>query len=268
MLKHKYLALFARVTAPAPHHRRFWEIDALRGVAIVMMVIYHLLWDLYFFAILPHIALQAGFWKYFQRTTASLFLILVGVSLAVSYQRDRLVDEKQRVSFTHFLGRGARLFGWGMVISVIVRIAGIGRIDFGVLHLIGFAIIAAYPFLALRWLNLILWGAFYVAGKFLLPGLVQFPWLVWLGLEPPFYTYLDYFPVIPWFGVVLLGIGLGNLLYANSNRQIPVPDIAGWLPVRWLQSLGRYSLRIYLLHQPVLFGMLLCLLFVFGLLRI
>ncbi len=106
-----------------------------------------------------------------------------------------------------------------------------------------------------------------MVGKYLPSGLVHFPWLVWLGLEPPFYTYLDYFPVIPWFGAVLLGIGLGNLLYADTNRPLRVPDISAWLPVRWLQTLGRHSLRIYLLHQLVLFILLLSLLFVFGLVR-
>lgn len=234
----------------------------LRGVAIIMMVIYHLLWDLSFFAVLPNIALQVGFWKYYQRTTASLFLTLVGVSLVVSYQRTRQATGEQRRPFTKFFWRGAQIFSWGMVISLIVRLAGIGKIDFGVLHLIGFAIIAAYPFLAFRWRNIGLWAVFYLAGTFLQPSMVHFPWLVWLGLEPPFYEYLDYFPVIPWFGVVLLGMGLGNLLYAANERCLRLPDVGGWLLCRWLQALGRHSLTIYLLHQPVLFVLILSLLFV------
>lgn len=248
--------------------RRLWEIDALRGVAIIMMVIYHLLWDLYFFAILPNIALQVGFWKYFQRTTATLFLTLVGVSLVITNLRDRQVNPGQRIPFRRFLERGARIFGWGMVISLAVRIAGIGKIDFGILHLIGFTIIAAYPFLEWRWLNLLLWATLYLAGKFLQPGLVSVPWLVWLGLEPPFYDYLDYFPVIPWFGVVLLGIGLGNLLYRDNPNRLPLLDWSRWWPVRWLQALGRRSLPIYLLHQPVLFTLLLSLLFILRLMKL
>jgi len=267
MLINRQQLLSSRAVLAAQQKQRFWEIDTLRGVAIIMMVIYHLMWDLYFFAVLPNIALQVGFWKYFQRTTASLFLTLVGVSLVVSYKRDRQVNLGQRVPFRKFLGRGARIFGWGMVVGLVVRLAGIGKIDFGVLHLIGFAIIAAYPFLEWRWLNLFLWAALYLVGKLLQPGLVQFPWLIWLGLEPPFYNYLDYFPVIPWFGVVLLGIGLGNLLYADNRRRLPFPDWSGWWPVRWLQALGRRSLPIYLLHQLVLFALLLALLFALGLLK-
>ena len=67
--------------------QRYWEIDTLRGVAIVMMVIFHLMWDLVSFAITPDVVLYAGFWKYFQRTTAITFLLLVGVSLTVSSRR-------------------------------------------------------------------------------------------------------------------------------------------------------------------------------------
>lgn len=266
-LTHRPVVQALQVPPSVLRRPRFWEIDALRGVAIIMMVIYHLLWDLYFFAVLPTIALQVGFWRYFQRTTASLFLILVGVSLVVSYQRARHANGGQRTPFIKFFWRGAQIFGWGMVISLIVRLAGIGTIDFGVLHLIGFAIIAAYPFLEFRWLNIGLWALFYLTGTLLHPGLVNFPWLIWLGLEPLSYTYLDYFPIIPWFGVVLLGIGLGNLLYADNHRHWRMPDIGDWLPLRELQFLGRRSLTIYLVHQPVLFVVLLALLFVLGLVK-
>ena len=65
---------------------RFWEVDTLRGVAIVMMVIFHFMWDLWAYRIMPDLVLYAGFWKYFQRTTASLFIVLVGVSMTLSYR--------------------------------------------------------------------------------------------------------------------------------------------------------------------------------------
>lgn len=67
-------------------HRRFWEIDAVRGVAVIMMVIYHLMYDLYSFRITDAI-FTVPFWFYFQRVTASTFIALAGVSLAVLAQR-------------------------------------------------------------------------------------------------------------------------------------------------------------------------------------
>lgn len=245
-------------TRPGPKtiQTRFWEIDALRGVAIVMMIIYHLMWDLWYYRILPDVVLYAGFWKYFQRTCANLFLTLVGVSLAVVAMRRVASSGALRPRFRPYLWRGLRIFGWGMVVSLIVWAAGAGYVHFGVLHLIGFASIAAYPFLRLRWTNLALWAAFFIGGYLLLDVRVDFPWLLWLGLVPDAYYPNDYFPVIPYFGVVLLGAFLGNSLYAPGGRRFSLPDLSRVPPFNLLGWLGRRSLLIYLIHQPLLFVLL------------
>jgi uncharacterized membrane protein len=257
------LGLFSQIkTARAPASSppvaliRLWEIDALRGVAIIMMVIFHLMWDLWFFRILPGVVLYAGFWKYFQRTTAILFLLLVGVSLTVSYRRARERGGENKSLWPKFLVRGLRILGWGMVITLVVWVAGVGYIHFGILHLIGVSIILAYPLLAYRWLNLGLWAIFFVAGGRIQTVQVDFPWLIWLGLHPPGYAPADYFPLIPWLGVVLLGVFLGNTFYGQHGRLIPLPDWSGAPPIRLLQFLGRYSLTIYLIHQPILLAIL------------
>jgi uncharacterized membrane protein len=146
-----------------------------------------------------------------------------------------------------------------MLVTLVVWGAGIGYVHFGVLHLIGFASIASYPLLRQRGLNLLLWAIFFVAGYLLLNMRFGFPWLVWLGLVPYNYYPNDYFPVIPYFGVVLLGIFLGNSLYGPGGRRFMLPDIGQWLPVRGLQFLGRHSLIIYLTHQLALFAILVAL---------
>jgi uncharacterized membrane protein len=83
------------------------------------------------------------------------------------------------------------------------------------------------------------------------------PWLFWLGFEPANHVYVDYFPLLPWFGVVLLGIFAGYTLYGRSGRRFGLPDLSAWQPVEILQGLGAHSLKIYLIHQPVLFAILL-----------
>lgn len=237
---------------------RYWEIDTLRGVAIVMMVIYHFMWDVWAYQILPDVNLFSGFWKYFQRATAGLFLTLVGVSLAVVTLRRVAANAAPSAlpPFRPYLRRGLWIFGWGLVVSLVMWASGTGYVHFGILHLIGFASIAAYPFLRKRWLNLGMWIALNVAGYFLMARTFDFPWLLWLGLIPHAYYPNDYFPVIPYFGVVLLGIFLGNSLYGRDGRRFYLPDIGGVLPLRGLQWLGRHSLVIYLLHQPLLFAIL------------
>lgn len=243
-----------RVT-PRQTTQRFWEVDMLRGVAIVMMIIFHLMWDLWYFRVLPDVVLWAGFWKYFQRTTAILFIVLVGVSLTISYNRAAAKRGTEGL-FLKFLIRGLRIFALGMVVTVVTAALRIGYVDFGVLHLIGFSIAVAYPFIRYRWVNLALWAAFFVAGHYVQQIYVDTRWLVWLGLTPQLYAPNDFFPVIPWFGVVLLGIFLGNTLYPQGQRVFFLPDISHWSLVRFLEFLGQHSLLIYLVHQPALFAIL------------
>lgn len=235
---------------------RLWEVDSLRGVAIVMMVIFHLMWDLWFFRVLPNVVLWAGFWKYFQRTTASLFIVLVGVSLTISYNRALRKGEAGGALYRKFLLRGLRIFAWGVVFSIAAQVAGTGYVHFGVLHLIGFSIAAAYPFLRLRWVNLALWLLFVAIGGWVQDVRVDTVWLVWLGLEPQGYAPVDYFPIFPWFGVVLLGIFLGNLLYPAGQRRFSLPNLSELPPFNALEFLGRHSLFIYLIHQPLLIAIL------------
>ncbi len=240
---------------PAP---RFWEIDSLRGVAIVMMVIYHVMYDLYYFRITDAIFTNP-FWFLFQRTTATLFVGLVGVSLS-------LRSARRPLTYAALLKRGLTIFAWGLVISAVTRFA-LGPdvyIRFGVLHFIGVAILSAYPFLRLGRLNLVLGAGLIVLGVWLQRLAFGPPWstyLFWLGLEPPNHTYVDFFPFLRWFGVVLIGIYLGSCLYGQTERAgrraFPLPDAARVWWVRGLTQLGCHSLPIYLLHQPILFALFL-----------
>ena len=249
----------ASTAKPRTRVPRYWEVDTLRGVAIVMMVVFHLMWDLWFYRVVPDVVLWAGFWKYFQRATASLFIVLVGVSLTLSY-RALVAKQGNPVGlFRRFALRGLKIFGIGVIISLGIRFSGTGYVHFGVLHLIGFSIIAAYPFLRFRWLNLALWIALVTVGYFLESTYVNSLWFVWLGLKPQFYAPVDYFPVIPWFGVVLLGIFLGNSLYSESGRRFFLPAWGAFLPFSALQFLGRHSLLIYVIHQPLLYVILIVL---------
>ncbi|HAJ38254.1 MAG TPA: hypothetical protein DCL15_21495 [Chloroflexi bacterium] len=249
---------------------RFWEIDAMRGVAIITMIVYHAMWDLWYWGVFPNVVLWEGFWKYWQRFTAGTFLILVGVSLTLVYRRERARRGPDARLFPKFLLRGLKIFGLGMIITLVVTLAGVGYVDFGILHLIGAATILAYPLLRFTWLNLALWGVFSLAGKWLeqfhfdgrwlsIPlGSTLFiffldgRWLAPFGVTPTRYPAVDYFPLIPWFGVVLLGVWLGNWFYADNRRLIPLPDWGDVLPIRGLRFLGRHSLLIYMIHQPLI----------------
>ncbi len=233
---------------------RLWEIDVLRGIAIGMMVIYHLMYDLYYFQV-TDIIFTNPFWFYFQRATAGTFLILVGVSLTLSFSAMRRRGQSERAMYGQLCQRGLRILGWGGVITLATWLF-FGRelaVRFGILHLIGLSTILVYPLLTLRWLNLVLWIGLSLVGRALSTMTIPGPWLLWLGIQPTGHIYVDYFPLIPWFGVILLGIFLGNLFYAVGERRYPLPlPSTSFMGLQWL---GQHSLMLYLLHQPLLLAL-------------
>jgi uncharacterized membrane protein len=241
-------------TETAVSNERLWEIDALRGVAIIMMVIYHFVYDLYQFGGYD-IAANTGNWQRFANLTAFMFVSLVGVSLVLSYTRATAKTADEWSLVQKYILRGLRIFGYGMLITVAVWLfAPGGSIIFGILHLIGASIIFAYPFL--RWPKASLPAALGLIGLGWYMGgypQVDFPWLIWAGFRPTdIGAMYDYRPMIPWFGVALLGIFVGYLLYRDGKRRFSLPDLNHLAFIRGLSKTGQYSLGIYLIHQPVI----------------
>ncbi|MDQ4128859.1 MAG: DUF1624 domain-containing protein [Actinomycetota bacterium] len=225
-------------------------MDAARGVAIIMMVVYHLTYDLSTFGGYA-IAATTGFWARFADATASLFLFLVGVSLAISHARsggDR---------FGKYLLRGLRIFGYGMILTVIFLVFDMGIVAFGILHLIGVSIVLAYPFLNLRLTNVLLGLLVFGVGMYVMTRypISEEPWFLPFGVVPEGWIMPDYRPLLPWFGIVLIGLGFGNAAYGGGRRPAILPRKSSAL-TKPLLPLGRNSLLIYLVHQPVLVALL------------
>lgn len=232
---------------------RFWEVDFLRGLAVVMMVVFHLVYDLDYFSIL-RVNVSSGFWFYFARVTAGLFILLVGVSLVLSTSRAEMQGQRKKI-FIGLLKRGLWIFSLGIIVTIATYfLVGDGFIVFGILHFIGLSIILAYPFLFLRprAMNLAFGAAAIAIGLFLQSRSYPSSWLLWLGLAPEGFYTLDYIPIFPWFGVVLIGIFLGNALYGGYRRRFPLPNHSESSLKSLLCLLGRNSLLIYLIHQPLI----------------
>ncbi len=236
---------------------RFFEIDALRGTAIVLMVVYHFFYDLDFFGIIGY-DLHSGVLLLTGRIAAILFIFLVGVSLTLSYSWNISSSNTQNDYFYHIFKRGTGIFAWGLVITIVTaKVLESGTIYFGILHLIGVSIILAYPFLKHRIFTLFAGVTVLLAGLIMQNVYATYPWLLWLGVKPyGFYT-LDYFPLIPWFGIVLLGIFAGNNLYSGYRRNFRIRATGDNALINLLGYLGKRSLFIYLVHQPLIVGILL-----------
>ncbi|MEK7590603.1 MAG: heparan-alpha-glucosaminide N-acetyltransferase [Patescibacteria group bacterium] len=238
--------------------KRYPEIDLLRTIAILGMVVYHTAFDLSVFYGWE-IAVFSGGWKLLARLTAILFLLLVGASFALSYEKTINHVGQERSCPTWFIlkkyfVRGFILFSWGILISIVTFVVNPETyVRFGILHMIGLSTLLL-PFLApLRSGNFILGimltalgptiGQLHADTSFLLP----------LGISPRFFSSVDYFPLIPWLGVILIGMSAGQMFYTGNLRWRPGSFDAVPLFLSWP---GRRALWIYLLHQPVLIVLL------------
>ncbi len=232
---------------------RFWEIDLLRTVAIAMMITFHTLYLLNFFDIrntgVP--APPYGFWWWFPRATGGLFIFTAGVSLTIAYSKVRRIWA--------FMRRGLEIFAWGMGITLITwLISREGYVRFGILHFFGIAFILAPFFTRFRFINLVVGAALMAAGIYLQVQrvYVDFPWLFWLGLLPHSFWTWDYWPLLPWFGLFLVGMFCGTMLYPQGNRRFGIPEFTD--PVTSALTLpGRHPLVIYLAQWPAIIGILL-----------
>jgi uncharacterized membrane protein len=226
-------------------------VDAARGVAIIMMIVYHTTYDL---DTLGGYDIQStsGYWALFADVTAGLFLFLVGVSLAISRARTSLTGWRL---FGKYLARGLRILAYGVVLTFVFLALGMGIVAFGILHLIGISIILAYPFLRLRFTNFVLGTLIFASGQYILAQDLysQSFWFLPFGVIPEGVIMPDYRPLLPWFGVVLVGLFFGNVVY---GRRPAVSEDKAPALARPLLPLGRNSLFVYLIHQPIIIALL------------
>jgi uncharacterized membrane protein len=218
-----------------------------------MMVVYHTTYDLDTLGGYD-VDSTSGNWAVFADVTAGLFLFLVGVSLAISRVRTSLTGWRL---FAKYLARGLRILACGMILTGVFLVFRMGVVAFGILQLIGVSIVLAYPFLRLRYTNLVLGTLIFAAGQYVLAHdlVSENYWLLPFGVVPEGVIMPDYRPLLPWFGVVLIGLFFGNAIYADCRRPSSLPNKAP-LAARPLIPLGRNSLFIYLVHQPIVIALL------------
>jgi len=228
--------------------QRFWEIDFTRGIAIIMMIIYHELWNMIYIFNLK-INLSDPFWRLFQITTASLFLLLVGISLSIS-------NTNSNANLQKYLKRGIIIISYGMIVGIIAGMAiPNSNIFFGILHLIGTSIIISYFFRKHTYASLISGIGILLLPLFIKENYTQNIILIILGISKSAIKTYDLFPIIPWLGIVLIGLFFGRILYSDNKRQFRIIQIEENSIIKIICYLGKHSLIIYLLHQVILFGL-------------
>ena len=227
-------------------HERFDRLDALRAVAIVWMAIFHFCFDLNHFRLTQQNFYADPFWTVQRSCIVSLFLFCAGFGQAIAWE--------QRQPWPRFWRRWAQVAGCALLVSIgSWWMFGPRFISFGVLHAIAvMLIVVRLTTGAGRWLWL--GGAVAIA----LPHFVQHPffdsrWTNWVGLITRKPATEDYAPLLPWLGVVWWGMAAGQWVLARRREWVTraVPRV-----LRPMAVLGRWSLSFYMLHQPVLIGLL------------
>jgi uncharacterized membrane protein len=234
-----------------PRPDRFDRLDALRGAAIVWMALFHLAFDLNHFGWLDprQNFYHDPLWTVQRSCIVSLFLFVAGLSLAVALQAGQ--------TWPSFWRRWAQVAGCALLVSAgSALMFPKSWISFGVLH--GIAVMLVLARLAAP-LGPGLWplGLMCIA----LPRFVQRPffdsrWSQWVGLVTHKPVTEDFVPVLPWLGMVLFGLAAGQWILRARRGWLSGPLAA---PAQPLALLGRWSLSFYMLHQPVLIGLLMAL---------
>lgn len=228
--------------------RRLVWLDATRGIALVAMIVYHGAFDLMFFGWVDWPVAWHPAWRAFAAAIASSFLGLVGVGLVLAHG--------DGVRWRAFLRRLALIAAAAGAVTVATALAMPVPVSFGILHAIATFSVLALPFVFLP-APLTLAVA---AAVLVLPFVWRDPaftsgWFYPLGLAPTAPPSFDYEPIFPWFAATLAGVAAARLhppRRAGGDRPAP----AALRPLLWM---GRRSLLVYLVHQPVLFALLLAL---------
>ena len=237
--------LYYNVCMKVEKNERIWELDAARGIAILCVCVVHAFY--YLDRCSSLIINWSPFFYWIKQYGGTFFVILSGLCASLGIKSN--------------VKRGLLVLGCGFALTLateLLYICGIEdatiRIQWGVLHMIGFAMLAYNLFKKLPdMLLLVLSLAIILGGYYLLANVrIKNPWLFPLALRTyPFYA-MDYFPILPHLGWYMFGSLIGKYLYKEKKSLLDWKCRDG-AAAGFLCFCGRNSLIIYMVHQVLFY---------------
>ncbi len=229
---------------PAYKKPRIGWLDTFRGIAIILMVIFHFCYDLTYFGWYDANVGGKSAWLPFRYLILTMFVSLMGISINLAYASRSNIKQYSRWLVKLFAAAGLVTVGTYFVFPT-------SWVFFGVLHFMAVASIVVYALKDLRFVSFILGISIVLVN---LTDFLPYGWPI-TYIRHLFHEgrSVDYVPLIPWLGVALIGSSLSQFVTGVpclERIETSLPKI--------LQTLGRHSMVIYLLHQPVLLGALYC----------
>ena len=232
-------------TTAAP---RLAIVDVARGLAIAQMVVYHFCYDLNHFGWIRAAMTRDPGWIAWRTAIVTQFLFLVGVSLT-------LRRGGAPAPGTLLTRRWWQIAGCAALISAgSAVIFGPRWIWFGVLHFVVVAQLLVAPLRRLGWPNLLLGAMLLAVGTQVQIAAFAPDGLSWIGFSPVKPLTEDFVPLMLWIGVVVIGLGVGNIWQYSAGGFAERLRTIRSGPLRPLAAIGRWPLTIYMAHQPLMFG--------------
>ncbi|HHV99910.1 MAG TPA: DUF1624 domain-containing protein [Clostridiaceae bacterium] len=217
--------------------KRIWEIDFFRGIALILMIYFHVIFDmneLFGYSV----SYSQGLNYYIGKTSAILFMLIAGISCSLSRKNTK---------------RAFKILAVAILITIASHLYNPEYgIKFGILHFLGVCILLYPLFSKINAYLLIVIGLCVIALNSWLSGIkVDFDYLFPFGIISDNFISSDYYPLIPWISVFLFGIAIGKIFYSKKQSLFKFE-----LRENIISRVGRRTLLIYIIHQPVIMAVL------------
>ena len=229
---------------------RLERLDIFRGIAIVLMVVFHLNYSLVNIFSMEMLNFSEDFWYIIWKIAANIFILVAGFSFFLSENKNPKKIVKKYFGYSVILG----------IIAVWISFITFAffpteYIRFGILHFFSLWFVLLIFFRKLGYYNFILWSIIIIYWAFLIP-IIENQQLYWLWFTYLGFTSADYYPIFPYMWVLLLWYSLWKIFedykynkFLKTHRKLNISE-------KFLVYISKKSLIIYLIHQPIIIGSL------------